>query len=131
MTDYEINLNYNPTRNTTSSEEQEVAPEVGENYTSTLISLIPFIFIFIVFYFLVIRPQEQKKKELENLIATTKKGEKVAAAGGIIGVVKKINESENTILLETHDKQTLEVVKSSIYDNLSSKTKDSKDKQNS
>jgi preprotein translocase subunit YajC len=113
------------------SEESAQNAASDESFTSTLVSFIPFVLIFAVFYFLVIRPQEKKKQEIENLVSSVKKGEKVIAAGGVIGTVKKINENENSVLLETYDKQTIEVVKSSIYDILSRKSKETNDKQKS
>jgi preprotein translocase subunit YajC len=64
-----------------------------------LISLMPLVLIFVVFYFLLIRPQQKKMKAHRELIAALKRGDKVLTAGGIIGTVVKVEE-DNTLLVE-------------------------------
>ena len=64
-----------------------------------LISLMPLVLIFVVFYFLLIRPQQKKMRAHRELIATLKRGDKVLTAGGIIGTVVKVDE-DNTLLVE-------------------------------
>jgi preprotein translocase subunit YajC len=64
-----------------------------------LISLMPLVLIFVVFYFLLIRPQQKKMKAHRELIAALKRGDKVLTAGGIIGTVVKV-EDDNTLLVE-------------------------------
>jgi preprotein translocase subunit YajC len=51
---------------------------------------LPLIMIFAVFWFLLIRPQQQKQKEMKNMLAALKRGDKVVTGGGIIGVVQKV-----------------------------------------
>jgi preprotein translocase subunit YajC len=50
----------------------------------------PLVLIFAVFYFLLIRPQQQKQKEMRGMLATLKRGDKVVTGGGILGVVQKV-----------------------------------------
>jgi preprotein translocase subunit YajC len=50
----------------------------------------PLVLIFAVFYFLLIRPQQQKQKEMRGMLAALKRGDKVVTGGGILGVVQKI-----------------------------------------
>jgi preprotein translocase subunit YajC len=64
-----------------------------------LISLMPLVLIFVVFYFLLIRPQQKKMKAHRELIGALKRGDKVLTAGGIIGTVVKV-EDDNTLLVE-------------------------------
>jgi preprotein translocase subunit YajC len=64
-----------------------------------LISLMPLVLIFVVFYFLLIRPQQKKMKAHRELIAALKRGDKVLTAGGIIGTVVKVEE-DHTLLVE-------------------------------
>jgi preprotein translocase subunit YajC len=59
----------------------------------------PLVLIFVVFYFLLIRPQQKKMKAHRELIAALKRGDKVLTAGGIIGTVVKV-EDDNTLLVE-------------------------------
>lgn len=64
-----------------------------------LISLMPLVLIFVVFYFLLIRPQQKKMKAHRELIGALKRGDKVLTAGGIIGTVVKVEE-DDTLLVE-------------------------------
>jgi preprotein translocase subunit YajC len=57
---------------------------------SFLISLLPLILIFVVFWFLLIRPQQKRMKEHREMVAALQKGDKVLTAGGIYGVVAKV-----------------------------------------
>ncbi|MFH1066613.1 MAG: preprotein translocase subunit YajC [bacterium] len=73
---------------------------------------VPFIIIFVLFYFLLIRPQTKKQKEHDALVKAVKTGDKVIAAGGIHGVVA--NVKEQSVLLKVAEGVKIEVQKSSI-----------------
>ncbi len=64
---------------------------------SLLMSLAPMILIFVVFWFLLIRPQQKKVKEHRAMILALQKGEEVATAGGVIGRIVKLDESALTL----------------------------------
>jgi preprotein translocase subunit YajC len=51
---------------------------------------LPLVLIFVVFYFLLIRPQQQKQKETRQMISTLKRGDRVVTGGGIIGTVHRV-----------------------------------------
>ena len=51
---------------------------------------LPLIMIFGVFYFLLIRPQQQKQKETQSMIAAVKRGDRVVTGGGILGTVQRV-----------------------------------------
>ena len=51
---------------------------------------LPLVLIFVVFYFLLIRPQQQKQKEMRQMISTLKRGDRVVTGGGIIGTVQRV-----------------------------------------
>ena len=55
---------------------------------------LPIVLIFGVFYFLLIRPQQQRQKEMKRMIAALKRGDRVVTGGGIIGVVQKTKNGE-------------------------------------
>ena len=78
-----------------------------------LLSLLPFAFIFVVFYFLIIRPQQKKMKQHQALITTIKKGDKVVLSSGIIGLVTK-TEHEGVIEVEIASGVVVKVVASTI-----------------
>ena len=50
----------------------------------------PLVLIFAVFYFLLIRPQQQKAKEMKNMLAALKRGDRVVTGGGILGTVQRV-----------------------------------------
>ena len=50
----------------------------------------PLVLIFVVFYFLLIRPQQQKQKELRRMLGELKRGDRVVTGGGILGTVQKV-----------------------------------------
>ena len=54
-------------------------------------SLFPFILIFVIFYFLLIRPQRKQQKELQERQNSLKDGDKVISAGGIHGIVREVD----------------------------------------
>jgi preprotein translocase subunit YajC len=53
-------------------------------------SFLPLVLIFAVFYFLLIRPQQQKQKETRAMIAAVKRGDRVVTGGGILGTVQRV-----------------------------------------
>ncbi|MDR3536100.1 MAG: preprotein translocase subunit YajC [Acetobacteraceae bacterium] len=51
---------------------------------------LPLVLIFAVFYFLLIRPQQQKQKEMRSMLSQLKRGDRVVTGGGILGVVQRV-----------------------------------------
>jgi preprotein translocase subunit YajC len=80
------------------------------------ISLMPLVLIFVVFYFLLIRPQQKKMKTHREMIAAVKRGDKVLTAGGIIGTVVKVEESDDVLLVEIAKDIRVRVARSTISD---------------
>jgi len=70
--------------------------------------------IFVIFYFLLIRPQQKKFKNHIALVASLKKGDKVVTAGGFIGVVTKSTEGEKTVEVEIADGVVVKAIRSTI-----------------
>ncbi|GAB4484707.1 MAG: preprotein translocase subunit YajC [Thermodesulfovibrionales bacterium] len=62
-----------------------------------IMGFLPLIFIFVIFYFLIIRPQQKKAKEHKNMIENIKKGDKVILSGGEYGVVEEVREHTVTV----------------------------------
>ena len=73
---------------------------------------IPLILMFVIFYFLLIRPQQKKVKQHKEMIASLRKGDKVVTAGGIHGTIS--NVSDNTVTVEIAPKVRIKVQKGSI-----------------
>ncbi len=60
-----------------------------------LISILPFVLIFVVMYFLIIRPQRQQLKKRQEMLAAVRRGDSVVTGGGLLGkVTKVINDNE-------------------------------------
>jgi preprotein translocase subunit YajC len=93
---------------------------------SNFMSFVPMLLIFLVFYFLLIRPQEKKRKEQEDLVASVKKGEEILTHSGIYGKVDKINDGDNSVDLEISKNVVIKIAKSAIADIFSRKEKKDK-----
>jgi len=87
------------------------APEGGAGF---LLQMAPLALIFVIFYFLLIRPQQKKMKEHRALIDAVKKGDAVVTAGGVIGKVTKVEDHE--VEVEIAPTVKIKVVKSTLSD---------------
>jgi preprotein translocase subunit YajC len=70
-----------------------ISPAYAQDASSMLgsaTSFLPLVLIFAVFYFLLIRPQQQKQKESKAMISAVKRGDRVVTGGGIIGTVQRV-----------------------------------------
>ena len=79
---------------------------------------IPLILIFAIMYFLLIRPQQKKVKEHQNMVASLRRGDQVVTQGGLIGKVTKVKE-DNEIEVEVSDGVKVRVVQNTIAQVLS------------
>ncbi len=73
------------------------AQSLGTAGGSELLSLLPMIGIFVVFYFLLIRPQQKRAKEQKAMIEALQKGDECVTAGGIVGKVVKLDDNYVTL----------------------------------
>ncbi|KTF70804.1 preprotein translocase subunit YajC [Sphingomonas sp. HT-1] len=64
-----------------------------------IVSILPLVLIFVVFYFLMIRPQQKRMKTLQDAVKGVKKNDTVITAGGLIGKVTRVDETEVEIEL--------------------------------
>jgi preprotein translocase subunit YajC len=79
---------------------------------SMLTTLLPFLFMGVIFYFMLIRPQQKRQKQHQQLLAALKTGDKVVTASGIHGMIA--NVKERTFLLKVADNVKIEIDKSAI-----------------
>ena len=84
----------------------------GAEAPNPLVSLMPLILMFVVFYFLLIRPQQKKQKEHQNMLSELKKNDEVITSGGIHATI--INIKDKTYSLRVDDNVKIEVSKSAI-----------------
>jgi preprotein translocase subunit YajC len=92
-----------------------MAPPAGDGAGTTaglFTSLIPFAAIIGIFYFLIIRPQNKKRKETEKMLSALKKGDKVVTIGGLHGIVQSVKDT--TVLIKVDDNVKLEFLRSAV-----------------
>jgi preprotein translocase subunit YajC len=83
--------------------------------SQTLITFAPLIFIFAIMYFLMIRPQQQRMKDLRNMVENVRRGDTVITAGGIVGKVTKVPVKDDPeVTVEIADNVQVRVIKSTI-----------------
>ena len=79
---------------------------------SLLWTLLPFVFIFGIFYFLVILPQKKQRQQLQDMIGQLKINDEVVTNGGVIGKIKEIKDT--SFIIQSAEKSFLEIGKSAI-----------------
>ncbi len=80
-----------------SSAFAQTAPAAGGDMQSSLMSMLPLVLMFVVLYFVMIRPQMKKQKEHRSMIDALAKGDEIATAGGVLGKVTKLGDSYLTL----------------------------------
>lgn len=71
----------------------QTAPAAAEGAGSSLLSMLPLVLMFVVLYFIMIRPQMKRQKEHKAMIDAIAKGDEVVTAGGLLAKVNKVGES--------------------------------------
>ncbi|MDC3412439.1 preprotein translocase subunit YajC [Aquibacillus sp. 3ASR75-11] len=71
-----------------------------------LVQLSPIILMFVIFYFLLIRPQQKKQKKVREMQSDLKKGDKIVTIGGLHGTVHAVNEGNIVLTVEDGTKLT-------------------------
>jgi preprotein translocase subunit YajC len=87
----------------------------GAGGSDIIMSLIPFILIFIIMWFLIIRPQQKRMKEHREMITNVRRGDTVVTAGGMVAKVTKVVD-ETEVEAEIADNVKVRLVKSMIQD---------------
>ena len=76
------------------------------------VQLLPLVILFVLMYFVLLRPQMKRQKEQDKLISSVKSGDRVVAAGGILGTVT--NVKDKVVVLKVADNVKIEVQRASI-----------------
>jgi preprotein translocase subunit YajC len=90
---------------------QAPSPAPGSPYGS-LVGMLPFVFIFIIFYYMMIRPQRRRQQEQVRLISALKTGDRVVTGSGIHGLISNVKET--TVILKVADNVKIEIEKSAV-----------------
>jgi preprotein translocase subunit YajC len=78
----------------------------------TMMTFMPIILIFLIFYFLIIRPQKQKQVEHQKMVQSLKKNDDIVTIGGILGTI--VNVKEDSVVVRIADNVKLEIQKNAI-----------------
>jgi preprotein translocase subunit YajC len=88
------------------------SPSGAEGGPSLFTSLIPILLIFVIFYFLLIRPQQKKQKQHQEMVGNLRKGDKIVTNGGIYGTVSDVKE--HVIVLRISEDVKIEVIRNAV-----------------
>ncbi|MCA1021706.1 preprotein translocase subunit YajC [Halobacillus litoralis] len=83
----------------------------------TLVGLLPIILMFVIFYFLLIRPQQKKQKQVQQMQSDLQKGDKIITIGGMHGTIHAIDEG--TLIISVQDGTQMKFDRSSIREKAS------------
>jgi preprotein translocase subunit YajC len=84
----------------------------GGSATSMLVQFMPIILIFVIMYFLILRPQQTKARQHREMVANLRRGDTVVTSGGLIGKVAKVDENE--LLVELAEGIRVKVVRGMV-----------------
>ena len=102
------------------------APSMFGGGDNMLVSLLPFVLIFVIMYFLILRPQQKRQKTHQEMIKNVRRGDTVVTSGGLIGkIVKTVDDNE--IEVEIAQGVKVRVVKATIAQVLTPATKPAND----
>ena len=88
---------------------------------SLIWTVLPFVFIFGIFYFLVILPQKRQRQQLQDMITQLKINDEIVTSGGLIGKIKEVRDTSFVIL--SAEKSLLEIGKSAVVGRKAEETK--------
>ena len=80
---------------------------------NALVQFLPLILIFVVFYFLLIRPQQRKAKDQKTMLDALRRGDRVVTGGGIIGTVARVDNPEE-VVVDIAENVRVRVVRSTL-----------------
>jgi preprotein translocase subunit YajC len=91
------------------------AQSLGGGDSSMLVSLLPFVLIFVIMYFLILRPQQKRVKQHQEMVKNVRRGDTVVTSGGLIGKVTKVIDDEQ-LEIELADGVKVRQVRSMVSD---------------
>src|SRR5690242_3008125 len=94
---------------------QAAAGPADGGFMQTVGTLFPLIAVFIIFYFIVLRPQQQRMKALATMVANVRRGDTVVTNGGLVGKVTKVVD-DNEVQVEIAEGVRVKVIRSAIAD---------------
>ena len=90
------------------------AAGAGAGGTDLILQVVPFALIFVIMYFLILRPQQRRAKEHQDLVKNVRRGDTVVTSGGILGRVSKVTDDAAEIEVEIAEGVRVKVVRAMI-----------------
>jgi preprotein translocase subunit YajC len=90
------------------------AQAAGSDPGQMLTTFAPLVLIFVVFYFLLIRPQQKKAKDHKTMLGQLRRGDKIITGGGIIGTVARVLPNEEEIAVDIAENVRVKVLRSTV-----------------
>lgn len=90
------------------------AQAAASDPAGTFGALIPLVLIFVVFYFLMIRPQQKRVKDHKAMVDALRRGDRIITNGGLVGVVTKVTDGEREVQIEIAEGVRVKVVRDMI-----------------
>jgi preprotein translocase subunit YajC len=87
----------------------------GTDFMSTIGNVLPFILIFVIMYFLILRPQQKRAKQHQEMVKNLRRGDNVITSGGLVGKVTKVVDDDQ-VEIEIADGVRVRQVKSMVAD---------------
>jgi preprotein translocase subunit YajC len=78
--------------------------------------LLPIVFVMVIFYFLLIRPQQKRAKQHKQMLSAIRRGDKIVTSGGLTGTIVKVVEDSETVEIEIAKEVKVQVVRAMIAD---------------
>ena len=92
------------------------AQGAGAGGTDMLIQFVPIVLVFVIMWFLILRPQQRRVKQHQEMVKNVRRGDTVVTSGGILGKVSKVTDDASDIEIEIADNVRVKVVRSMIAD---------------
>ena len=90
----------------------QAASPAAANPMGNIVGLLPFVFIFVIFYYVMVRPQRRRQQEQQRLVSALKTGDRVVTVSGIHGLISNVKET--TVILKVADNVKIEIEKSAV-----------------
>ena len=84
-------------------------PGGGGQGSGGFAAFLPMILIFVIFYFLILRPQAKKQRLHQSMLQSLNKGDKIVTTGGVHGTILRVDESNKTMLVKVADDTKLTI----------------------
>ncbi|WPZ32991.1 preprotein translocase subunit YajC [Thalassobaculum sp. OXR-137] len=90
------------------------AQSLGGGGGDFVIQLLPLVLIFVVFYFLLIRPQQKRMKQHKEMLANVRRGDRIVGNGGLMGTVTKVSDDDDTLTVEIAEGVRVQMLRSML-----------------